>query len=293
MRRALVARTDAVSRRFAYGRTGATFEDGTLTFDDYQYHPQPRFGATMPQLSWMVSRLQAQSDRLATSLDVCMAFADDLARIPMTAPERSKEPRWLNAWMSGLDGTWLYCLVRNRAPRIFMEIGSGNSTKFVRRGIDDGHLGTRIVSVYPYPRADIDALCDAVHRNPLETTEFAAFAALAAGDILFFDGSHRILQNSDVTVFFLEILPRLPPGILIGMHDIFLPFDYPLDWTGRLYSEQYMLAAYLLGKENTAIEFSAFWMARTDRFSASIDALFAFDSARMIERSGSCFFFLS
>lgn len=64
--------------------------------------------------------------------------------------------------------------------------------------------------------------------------------------MLFFDGSHRIFENSDVTVFFLEILPRLRSGITVHIHDIFLPFDYPRVWRDRHYSEQYLLAAYLL-----------------------------------------------
>jgi hypothetical protein len=293
LRRFLVGGADAVSRRFAYGRTVITLESGTLSFDDYQHRPQPRFGVTTPALPWLVSRLQEQSDHLAMSLDICLAFAADLARIPMTAPEQSTEPRWLNPWMSGLDGAWLYSIVRNRAPALFVEIGSGNSTKFVRRGIDDGNLGTRIVSIDPYPRADIDRLCDTVHRKSLETADFAVFEQLTAGDILFFDGSHRALQNSDVTVFFLEILPRLPHGVLIGIHDIFLPFDYPLEWTSRIYNEQYMLAAYLLGRQDITFEFAAYWMGQTERFNTPIKALFGFDSAEEVQRHGGCFFFLN
>jgi len=72
------------------------------------------------------------------------------------------------------------------------------------------------------------------------------FDELAAGDILFLDSSHRVFMNSDVTVFFLEILPRLKPGILVHVHDIFLPADYPPDWNQSLFAEQYLLAAMLL-----------------------------------------------
>jgi hypothetical protein len=55
-------------------------------------------------------------------------------------------------------------------------------------------------------------------------------------------------MNSDVTVVFLEILPRLKPGVLVQLHDILLPYDYPPEWTNRFYSEQYLLAAYLLAE---------------------------------------------
>lgn len=64
---------------------------------------------------------------------------------------------------------------------------------------------------------------------------------------MFFDGSHRCFQNSDVTAFFLDVMPRLPSGILIGIHDILWPQDYPPGWKDRYYSEQYVLGAYLLG----------------------------------------------
>ena len=48
-------------------------------------------------------------------------------------------------------------------------------------------------------------------------------------------------------IFFLEILPRLAPGVMIHIHDILLPFDYPLVWHRKYYSEQYLLACWLLG----------------------------------------------
>ena len=77
-------------------------------------------------------------------------------------------------------------------------------------------------------------------RQPLEAVDASEFGALTAGDVVFFDGSHRVFQNSDVTVFFLEILPALPPGVLVQIHDIFWPVDYPPAWADRYYSEQYM-----------------------------------------------------
>jgi hypothetical protein len=61
-----------------------------------------------------------------------------------------------------------------------------------------------------------------------------------------FDGSHRCFQNSDVTVMFLEILPRLKAGVLVFIHDMFLPYDYRPEWSMRWYSEQYLLAVLLL-----------------------------------------------
>ncbi|HEV7517344.1 MAG TPA: class I SAM-dependent methyltransferase, partial [Thermoanaerobaculia bacterium] len=66
------------------------------------------------------------------------------------------------------------------------------------------------------------------------------------GDVVFHDGSHRVFQNSDTAVTFLDVLPALAPGVALGVHDVYLPWDYPPQWARRYYSEQYLLAAYLL-----------------------------------------------
>src|SRR5204862_932227 len=116
-----------------------------------------------------------------------------------------------------------------------------------------------------------DALCDVVLRQPLEEVDLAIFAELQQDDVVFIDGSHRVFQNSDATVFITEVVPRLPRGVIYGMHDVFLPLDYGesvlspewpdevlpypraeielaiADFISRYYSEHYLMAAYLLG----------------------------------------------
>jgi hypothetical protein len=62
------------------------------------------------------------------------------------------------------------------------------------------------------------------------------------------DGSHQVFMNSDATVFFLDVLPSLPAGLLVGIHDVFLPDDYPPEWANSFIAEQYLLAAYLLAE---------------------------------------------
>lgn len=76
------------------------------------------------------------------------------------------------------------------------------------------------------------------------------FDELNPGDIFFLDSSHRAFQGSDVTVFFLEILPRLKPGVIIQIHDIYLPGDYVSGHLHRLWNEQYLLATALLFGRN-------------------------------------------
>ena len=75
------------------------------------------------------------------------------------------------------------------------------------------------------------------------------FSQLQSGDILFIDSSHTIKIGGDVNYLFLEVLPRLKPGVIVHVHDIFLPFDYRRDWVKkefRFWTEQYLLQAFLI-----------------------------------------------
>jgi len=81
---------------------------------------------------------------------------------------------------------------------------------------------------------------------PLEEANLDIFKALEPGDVLYIDNSHRVFMNSDCAVVFMDIIPYLPKGVFIGIHDISLPYDYPDEWADRFFSEQYTLAAFLL-----------------------------------------------
>jgi hypothetical protein len=211
-----------------------------------------------------VERLMAeQAARYEAAVGDIRACSERLVEIPLEATDDDPGPRWLNGWVPGLDAAALYAFVSTRRPKRYIEVGSGNSTKFVRRAIDDAATGTTIVSIDPHPRAEVDVICDVVVRSPLEDADLSVFDSLSAGDVVFVDNSHRCLQNSDATVVFCEVLPRLPRGVLFGVHDIFLPDDYPPSWTDRLYSEQYALAAWLLGGANGATMVLPAWYVVT------------------------------
>lgn len=130
-------------------------------------------------------------------------------------------------------------------------------------------------------------------RAPLEACDLAPFWALKPGDMLFLDGSHRCFTNSDVTVFFLDILPHLPSGILIGIHDIYLPYDYPQTWLARGYSEQYLLAVYLLSKGLTCqIEFPTLFLCHDASLQPAMARLWR-TLETPVEHRGSAFWFWS
>jgi hypothetical protein len=179
------------------------------------------------------------------SLEAIAGYRDSLARLAGHAAG-PLEPSFANEWLPPLDAAAIYGFIRHRSPALYLEVGSGESTKFAARARRDGDLRTRIVSIDPQPRSEVDQLCDRALRVPLEAADLSAFDELSEGDVVFFDGSHRAFMNSDATVFFLEVLPRLAPGVLMGVHDVFLPYDYPAEYADRYYSEQYLLAAHLL-----------------------------------------------
>ena len=149
------------------------------------------------------------------------------------------------------------------------------STKYARRAVRRYGLRTMITSIDPQPRNEVDKLCDHVIRRPLEACDTALFEALEPGDIFFLDSSHRSFQNSDVTVFFLEILPRLKPGVILHIHDIYLPYDYIAGHVPRLWNEQYLLAtALLFGAARFEILFPSWFVGRDPGLKAHAEAIF-------------------
>lgn len=217
----------------------------TALFIDYPFSPRERWGSGNPN-PHLLALIDARRDAYREFLQGLLAHKDLFAGIPArnTTPEG---PRWDNGWLPALDAMALVGQMADARPSLYLEVGSGHSTRFAHHARKALGLSTRIVSIDPHPRVGIDALCDELVRKPLEDADLSVFGRLEAGDILFFDGSHRSFMNTDVTVFFLEILPLLKPGVRVQIHDMFLPYDYPQNWSGRHYNEEYLLAALLLG----------------------------------------------
>ena len=250
---------------FATERASHTFEHF-----DYPYTASIRYGAGYPAHEGLAGIIGAGRERYAVLLDEMGQLQADFAAVPFGGTGEELTPYWLNAWYPALDGMALTAMLRRRNPALMVEIGSGMSTKFARRAVGTYGLRTRITSIDPEPRADIDKLCDHVIRKPLEACDPAIFDALNPGDVFFLDSSHRAFQGSDVTVFFLEILPRLKPGVIVHVHDIYLPDDYIAGHVRRMWNEQYLLAtALLFGSQAFEILFPAWFVSRDPELRAS------------------------
>jgi len=224
------------------------FKKGQVIVLDYPINPTPRYGYGKPPHKKIYEIINMNRADYKKSLKGFLKYKKQFLEIKNEASDETKEPKWINPWFTGLDAVSLYGLIREKKPKRYFEIGSGNSTKFAKKAIEDGKLKTKIVSIDPHPRAEIDKICNKVIRSPVENVNLKVFDELEKGDILFVDNSHRVFTNSDATVVFLDILPRLTPGVIVEFHDISLPLDYPLRWKDAYNSEQYLLACYLLAE---------------------------------------------
>lgn len=255
---------------------------------DYPVTPAPRWGHGKPPHQRLYQIIGADRARYAEHLRAIVACAPALKAIPLETPELS-QPAWINPWFSGLDLAALHMFIATWRPARYLEVGSGTSTKIARHAARSVGHALQITSIDPAPRAEINALCDRVVREPIETVDVAVVDELNAGDVLFIDNSHRVFTNSDCVVLLLEVLPRLRPGVLVHVHDIFLPYDYPPEWSTRFYSEQYLLAAWLLAEgPHIAIELPNMFVSMDQELSSLLHPLWT-ETLAGVQRHGGSF----
>lgn len=162
------------------------------------------------------------------------------------------------------DAEAYYSLLRHLKPRKVVEIGCGFSTLVAsmaiqKNGEEDPRFSCDYLCIEPYLPDYLDPLplgISRVLRKGVQSVPLSVFEDLEAGDVLFIDSTHVVAIGSDVVYEYLEILPRLKPGVFVHIHDIFLPLDYPCEWmtSARFFwNEQYLLQAYLLGNASCEI----------------------------------------
>lgn len=264
-------------------------------FLDYKVDFKPRFGHGVggphPLLNTIIDGHREGYKKVLSSI---MTYKQNLWGIEVFNGNVDPiNPQWNNDFLPGLDIMALYTVIADTKPNLYIEIGSGNSTKVVSLAKREQNLDTTIVSIDPMPRAEIDQLADEVHRVPAETiTDFSLFDRLEKGDVLFIDNSHRCLPNSDVTVFFLEILPRLKPGVIVHVHDIYMPYDYPQFMCDRAYSEQYMLAMATIANPHKYIPyFPNYFVSEDKELSGMLKDFWENDKLKDVERHGGSYWF--
>ena len=155
-----------------------------------------------------------------------------------------------NDLFDGTDALVAYCMIRHFQPRLIIEVGSGFSSLISAEAAAKNN-NSALICIEPFPqdflRRGFPQLRSLIEKK-VEDIDLEFFSQLDSGDILFIDSSHTVKIGGDVNYLFLEVLPRLKPGVIVHVHDIFLPFDYRRDWVMdefRFWSEQYLLQAFL------------------------------------------------
>jgi predicted O-methyltransferase YrrM len=199
---------------------------------------------TLPGIEW---NMEAQLQQLRR-----FVYAHEMRSIPQGGNEGDASFYFGNDAFDAGDAEYWYQLIRSVKPRRIIEVGSGHSTKMARLAIEanareDASYSCIHRCIEPYEMPWLEQLGVDVIRRRVEEVDFAIFEDLGENDILFIDSSHMIRPQGDVLFEYLELLPRLAPGVIVHIHDIFSPFDYP-DWMTEdmlLWNEQYLLEAFL------------------------------------------------
>lgn len=260
-------------------------------FLEYKVQFKPRHGHGLPAHDHLNFIVNSNRDEYKTWLEKMLTYKQQLQAIQNMANVQDPNlPGWNNGFLPGLDIAALYTVLAELKPKRYIEIGSGNSTKVAHKAKKDLGLEMEIISIDPFPRAEIDHLADKVVRTPFEQMDNSFLKDLGENDVLFVDNSHRVLPNSDATVFFMEVLPELKKGVVVHVHDIYIPYDYPQFMCDRFYSEQYVLAAFLLANPSHYIPMLPnYFISEDSELSQIIAELWEHPNLEGVERHGGSF----
>ncbi len=173
------------------------------------------------------------------------------------------------------DAFILYCMLRHFKPNQIIEVGSGYSSALMLDTAAELLLNTQFTFIDPYSKT----IMDVINRNPVgeykllrkevQRINLETYTILEANDILFIDTSHVVKIGSDLSTLFFSVLPSLKKGVIIHIHDIWYPWEYPKSMIkeGRAYNEIYFTRAFL--QYNSSFEiifFSSFLESRQKKF---------------------------
>jgi Methyltransferase domain len=173
-----------------------------------------------------------------------LKFRGEYNNLPVEPPPGQKRP------FRGVDALVAYCMVRHFQPELVIEVGSGWSSLVLGQAVTE-NKSSALICIDPFlndfVRQGFPGLQSSIEEK-VQDIDLEFFSQLDSGDILFIDSSHTVKIGGDVNYLFLEVLPRLKPGVIVHVHDIFLPFEYRRDWVldeFRFWTEQYLLQAFL------------------------------------------------
>lgn len=187
-------------------------------------------------------------------------YNSELEEFPLKKTDKLEFYYNNHSFLSG-DAEFLYNIIRAFKPKKLIEIGSGLSTLMAVNAIrknkdEDSNYSCEHICIEPYEMKWLEEIEVELERNLVEDVDKKLFTSLSNNDILFIDSSHVLRPQGDVLFEYLEILPILQSGVIIHIHDIFTPKDYPNQWIideVRFWNEQYLLEAFLSNNSNFRI----------------------------------------
>lgn len=246
---------------------------GYLPIRDHYYEPLT-FGAEgfrkRDKVAQRLFKDQRNFDYLSS-----IACPDEFGREYDTGALKEAEFRFGNGSFESGDAETLYYFVRGAKPARIIEIGAGNSSRVIhaalKKNAAEGAPGEHVI-IEPYENPWLENLGAQVIRERVEMVDFSIFRKLGESDIVFIDSSHVVRAQNDCVFEYTELLPNLPVGVIVHIHDIFTPYDYPDDWLNKkflLWAEQYVLEALLANSDQWEILAPLCWLSRdADRFKA-------------------------
>lgn len=254
---------------------------------DYPVDLKPRITENSKSFLKLKEEIEKNSDVYLDLIKIALDYKSVFHNIQIFSPDL-KEIGWNNGFLPGLDIVMIYTIIAQKQPKKYIEVGSGNSTKIAHKAKMETCNKLEIISIDPFPRAEIDDLANQIIRKPFQDLDdFQIFEDLQQGDIVFIDNSHRILPNSDAMVFFMEVLPFLKKGVIVHVHDIYIPFDYPQVMCDRVYSEQYGLAFYLLSNpDKFKTIFPNYYISQTPFYAEKLTPIWDNINLINVERHG-------
>ena len=226
---------------------------GVFPIRDHYYEPQFVYDKLkqsfsrdreLPGIDWNVPE--------QLKLINAFSFSREVSDIPIEKPDTPGF--YLNNGSFGFgDAEFWYQIIRLIKPRRILEIGGGNSTLMAIKAIhknneQDPGYQCKHVCIEPYEMSWLEETGIVVIRQKVEDLEMNFFTELEEHDILFIDSSHIIRPQGDVLFEYLELLPTLKKGVIVHVHDIFSPKNYPEQWLTnevKFWNEQYLLEAFL------------------------------------------------
>ena len=177
-------------------------------------------------------------------------YYDELKELNFNLPTNSSKFYIKNNFFEGGDADIYYQIIRYLKPKKIIEIGSGYSSlvalQAIKSNLHKENFISNILCIEPYENKWLEDSGIDVIRDKVENIDENLIINLEKNDVLFIDSSHVIKPQGDILKIFLEILPKLKKGVLVHIHDIFTPRDYPSRWLkdeNRFYNEQYLFEA--------------------------------------------------